>query len=107
MPLTLTFNYFKEKKPEHYEEVIQLINTSSFYTEGFAPRQTTVEYCWEEVDEEGCATGTYCNYNEGDEPEENSRLIVIGCDGMVFEDDSLWISVDDYWKALDEARVKF
>ena len=101
MPVTITFHTFKEKQPKHQDSVIRLCKTSSFDMEGFNPREVTVEYMWEEIDETGSATGIDCCYHEGDKQENGYRLVVSDDNGEVFEDDSLWISVDEYWECFD------
>lgn len=94
MSVTFTFHTVAEKRPAAGEEIIWLKKTGGCL-EGFDPRQVTVECYWE--DDNGT---TVCF--DGEEVIEGHEL-KMSFDGWIVSDDDVWISVDDYWAALDKA----
>lgn len=98
MPVTMTWNVAAEKKPAHNQMIIWLKISSSFDSWGFDPREVTVEYQWSEVDEYGDTGSSVC-YEEGDEPLEHHRLVII-VDGWELQETDLWMDVEDYDKFL-------
>lgn len=114
MPVTITFNKIKEKKPKHGQEVIFLEGKSSFGVPYFEPRQTQVEYYWDEcVLEDGVldSTGTSICYNEDDKfketytEDEMVYVLKMMVDGITLEDEDLWCDVEDYWNSFEEDKT--
>lgn len=112
MPVVLTFNKLKEKKPEHNQDIIWLQHTGSFDYYGFDPVNTTVEYQWTEyaIDDKGrkLQTGVFYSYNYEESIESSGNItceieIVVSTNGMgyVMKEDDLWMDVEDYWKAFE------
>ena len=84
MPVTITFHKISEKKPNHGDAIIYLKKISPMGFTGFEPCECNTEYCWLGVNDDG-----------------SFRL------GVIFgneeaEDESLWISVEDYWACFTE-----
>ena len=89
----LVFHRVSEKKPKHGQEIWYIHNSNFYGTHEF--KYETVEYIWEEVDEDGIWTGTSIGYLEGEETPSNCVLSLCGLD-----DDTLWCSVEDVWEIL-------
>ena len=108
MAIQITFNRISEKKPKYHDVIIWLKNTTSYgIIESFEPREITVDYCWFEIDECGEYTGVQYCYSEDDGDTLEGHVLHTLFDGYIAEDNWLWCSVDDYWKALDtEIEVK-
>ena len=108
MAVQITFYRLSEKKPEHYEEIIWLKNTTSYgIVESFEPRELSAEYCWFEVDEDGNQTGNQCCYTDGDGDILKGHVLEILFKGYIAQPEWLWCSVEDYWNALDtEIKIK-
>ncbi len=64
----ITFGFYTpyEKLPNHDEEIVFLSKRSSFDTEYFNIRSGTIEYVWEELDENGEYNGNSLCYETGD-----------------------------------------
>jgi hypothetical protein len=108
MAIQITFHRISEKKPKYHDVIIWLKNTTSYgIIESFEPREITVDYCWFEIDECGEYTGVRYCYSEDDGDTLEGHVLHTLFDGYIAEDNWLWCSVDDYWKALDtEIEVK-
>ena len=108
MAVQITFYRLSEKKPEHYEDIIWLKNTTSYgIVESFEPRELSAEYCWFEVDEDGNQTGNQCCYTDGDGDILEGHVLEILFKGYIAQPEWLWCSVEDYWNALDtEIKIK-
>lgn len=90
MPVTITFYTVKEKKPLTGDEIIFLKPTSSFGYDGFEPRECCVEYLY--VGEDGTECSEPCQ-------DTDDEKILFG--SIVADENTLWISVEDYWKAFN------
>ncbi len=100
MSVTITFHEISEKKPRHGQVIIWLRPTESFGYSGFNPTEIEVEYSWEDLDENADPTGDYISYVENDKVPMGARLVIL-FGGIVVSNDSLWISLDEYWKSFD------
>ena len=114
MPFTLSFHSLTEKVPQHNEHILYFNTT----TDGFDfqqgnLREDTVEYIWDEIDEDGMASGNSACYNEGDLPEDNWKLSVgISNEsyGFIGEGETLepranniyWINAEEFWNTFPE-----
>lgn len=102
MAIQITFHRISEKKPKYHDVIIWLKNTTSYgIIESFEPREITVDYCWFEIDECGEYTGVQYCYSEDDGDTLEGHVLHTLFDGYIAEDNWLWCSLDDYWKALD------
>lgn len=102
--LTLKFYKFKERKPEHNQEIVYIKPSYSFDSCTFEPSYETVEYCWFELDENGEHNGCQICYTEGDEanPPENCKLeIMVG--PYIVDENWYWCTIDEYFNSFDEA----
>jgi hypothetical protein len=108
MAIQFTFHRISEKKPKHHDKIVWLKNTTSYgIIESFEPREIIVEYCWLEIDEHDEYTGVQYYYSEDGGETLEGHILHMRFDGYIVEDNWLWCSVDDYWKALDtEIEVK-
>ena len=100
MPVTIKFYNVSEKKPKHGEDIIWLRRQGSFGYYGYDPRQITVEYQWD-ILEDGEYNGTSCCYESESDFTSDEATLVILFDGQQVDEDDLWISVEDYWKCFD------
>ena len=100
MPVTIRFYKVSEKKPKHGEDIIWLRHAGSFGYYGYDPRQITVEYQWD-ILEDGEYNGTSCCYESQDDFKPDEANLVILFDGQQATEDDLWIGVEEYWKCFD------
>ena len=101
MPVTFTFYRISERKPEHNQQIIWLQNRGDHYYHVFEPREVTVEYSWEELDDKGNFTGCSSCYDPDEIIEDTSNLkLCIILDGHYADENDLWCPVENYWNAL-------
>lgn len=103
--ITFTFHSVTERKPEHGQDIIYLKHRGSFDFEAFEPRETTVEYCWFGVNEEGYHDGNQICYDPDEEAPEGCVLEIM-FDGYIAQPNDHWCAVDDYWAAIDGMTKK-
>lgn len=101
MSVTMTWKVFGEEKPKHEQDIIWLRVRGDYGFFGFEPREVTVEYQWEEIDDEGYLTGVGIIYTEGDNPPENCQLLVLA-EGFEIQETDLWMAVEEYDRFLIE-----
>lgn len=93
----ITFYTVAERKPKHNEEVL-LVTTSGFYNSSEF-EYATIEYQWEQFDEnEGYPTGTDFVFEEDQPQPPNTRLKIVACGNSVAHslfEDQLWANAED------------
>lgn len=93
MPKTLTFYSIAEKMPEHEQNIVCV----SKY--GHELQNMQVTYHWEEVDEQGFTGCSVCY--RGEESLANHELELLGENGWVLTEDTLWCSEKDFDKLFN------
>ena len=120
MPFTLTFHSLVEKTPQHGEQILYFsTGLDSFDAQQGNLRDATVEYYWDEYDEDGDATGNACTYDpENAEIPDNCRLCFsLGGDfldeGFVIDDEEprknnfYWINSEEFWNTFPEPQFNY
>ena len=120
MPFTLTFHSLVEKTPQHGEQILYFsTGLDSFDAQQGNLRDATVEYYWDEYDENGDATGNSCTYDpEDSEVLVNWRLCFsLGGDfldeGFVIDDaeprknNFYWINAEEFWNTFPEPQSNY
>jgi hypothetical protein len=114
MPFTLTFHSLAEKTPQYGEQILYFSTSlDSFDTQVGNLREATVEYYWDEYDEDGSTGNSVCYDPEDSDPTEGLRLCFsLGGDylseGFVIDDDEprknnfYWINAEDFWNKFPE-----
>lgn len=114
MPFSLTFHSLTEKTPQHKEHILYFNTTiDGFDFQQGNLREDTVEYIWDDIDEDGMASGNSACYNEGDASEDNWKLAVcIGNESYGFlgvgetleprANNIYWINAEEFWSIFPE-----
>ena len=112
MPFTLTFHSLVEKTPQHDEQILYFSTCyDSFDAQVGNLNDATVEYYWDEYDENGDYTGNSACYNQEDSAEDNWKLCFsIGDEGFVIDEvepeprknNYYWISAEEFWNTFPE-----
>lgn len=116
MPFTLTFYSLAEKTPQHNEQILYFsTGFDSFDVQVGNLREATVEYYWDECDEDGEYTGTSACYDPDDSEEEgNWKLCLAFSDeGFVIDDEEprknnfYWINAEEFWNTFPEPHSNY
>lgn len=103
MAISFRFYTFAEKKPQHMEDIVYLKRYSSFDMIGFEPRECSVEYIWDELDEYGDLTGNSVIFESISDctPEEAKLLILL--EGYPATEGTLWMPLEEYYRLLEDS----
>lgn len=111
MPITLTLHSFKEKQPNHNDEIVFFKRSHGFFEE-FSPSESTVEYCWFSLDDSGDLSFDQCGFDPESEShhklgditksdlDDSKWVLHAMVDGYVMHEDYFWMLSEDYHNAL-------
>ena len=93
--INMVWHIAKHDIPSHDSDIILLRPKTSFGFIGFEPKETRVEYCWSELDENGIHTGSLVGYS-GEDSLCGCSLLISDSDGESIDGECLWMYVSEY-----------
>ena len=106
--LTITWQNFKTKIPEHDAEIVYMCPQFNMGFEYFEPKYANVEYSWMSIDDD---CGDSICWNDGDvavwDKPVNGYQLVIMLDGYVIQPYWLWMGAGEYDDLLHDYHDQF